>query len=175
MNIRHVAIWIGFLLCIGIMQFQISKLTKNSTHHYGIIDFEFAKQDQVPTILAEWDNGQVLNYARINTVIDFVFIVFYILLVIMLSYRRMELERNYLLNNLLRLNFLLIIVAGLLDVTEDIFLLRNIHAFHAGGSYVSTYWIASTKFVLAGWTVFVWLISLIKSVFSRQGAATAHR
>ena len=175
MNIRHVAIWIGFLLCIGIMQFQISKLTKNSTHHYGIMDFEFAKQDQIPTILAEWDRGQVINCARTNTFIDFLFIVFYVMFVIMLSYRRMQKERFYLLNNLLRLNFLLIIVAGLLDVAEDIFLLRNIHAFDAGGSYVSTHWIALAKFTLAAWTVFVWLISLIRSVFSRQAGAIAHR
>ena len=165
MKLLRIVIWIGFLLCVVAMQLQVAKLMHAS--NYGIVAFEFAKQTHIENILTQWNTGNVLPIAKSNMAIDFVFIVFYVALVIMLSYRQMQREKWYVLNSLLRLNFLLIVLAGILDIIEDVFLLKNIHAFSTTHEYTSTYWVALIKFVIAGWAVFVWLISLIKSTVSK--------
>ena len=128
----------------------------------GILDLEFANRSTGKTMLSAWQDAGLLSLARNLTLLDFAFIFFYVAVIITLSNRQVRKEPSIGLNALLRANFFFAVLAGLLDLVENIFLLYDMSNVNSS-SYISSCWIASLKFILVGWTVLVWLISFVKS------------
>jgi len=151
----------GFLAIIGV--FVYYDLVFAEAGAKSILCIEFANATKGKQILAEWYNEDLLTIARSLTWLDFVFIFFYVAILITLSNRQVRKEPSIALNALLRGNFFFAVMAGLLDVAENILLLYNSYQFNEG-AYISPWLPASLKFLFIGWTVFVWLISFVRSV-----------
>lgn len=159
MKITRTIIWIGFLV-IMLLFFWYGRFFKQA-HVPGIVEFEFANAVNGNILLLSWEDAGLLSLAKKMIWIDFLYIFFYVAVIITVSGRQVRNESSVTLNALLRANFFVAILAGLLDVTENILLLYNI--YHFNKSYLSTCWIAGWKFILVGWIILVWLISFLKS------------
>ena len=170
MKILHIIIWTAFIAVICWNVCQRTRLNCCCHKDFEILKLEFADSSEGKALLTKWsetpasctaaDEGTLLHQAQINTYVDFVFIFSYVGVMIFLSYSRMQREGRKTLNNLLRLNFFLAIIAGLLDVIENFILLCDMHHYYPGKCYCPAVCIATVKFVLCGWIILVWLVSL---------------
>lgn len=151
----------GFLAIAGVFRYYDQVFAEAGTE--GILCLEFADVAKGKQLLSTWDNGGLLTIARSITWLDFVFIFFYVAILITLSNRQVRKEPSIALNALLRGNFFFAVMAGLLDTAENVLILYNSYQINEG-TYISTWLIASLKFLLIGWTVLVWLISFVKSM-----------
>lgn len=159
---KQVLIIILFVLS-GIMYFQGKVLLQGGG--YGILDIEFASKHKTAIIVESWHqlsegDQQLIAIARRNTHTDFWFILIYVLLIITLSNARMQREQRYWLNELLRLNLLLAVLAGGLDVVENLLLLHNFHYPGAAEACYTTLYVAGGKFSILAFVVFVYVFSL---------------
>jgi hypothetical protein len=158
--IFRIFIWTGFLAIILVFLYCNQFFSENNAP--GIVCLELANASRGKEILALWSKTGLLSIARSITWFDFAFIFFYVAIIISLSNRQIRKEPSIFLNSLLRANFFFAAIAGLLDISENILLLYNTYQYD-DGEYISTRLIAWPKFVLAGWTVLVWLISFMKT------------
>lgn len=169
MKITKVLIWIGFITLLLVMRHYSLALTKQS--RYDIVCLEFAGDEHGKKILQTWASTEtgknnLLRAAEKSTYYDFLFAVFYTTLLFSLSNAAMYREGHPLINELLRLNLPLALLTGLLDFTENFFLLYNIQHWSADEPYYRAGWLAGPKFLLIGWIVFILLVYLFKSVIS---------
>ena len=160
---KQVLIIILFVLS-GIMYFQGNALLRGSG--YDILDIEFASKQKTAEIVQSWHqlsagDQELITIARRNTHTDFWFIPVYVFLIITLSNARMQREQRYWLNELLRLNLLLAVVAGSLDVVENLLLLHNFHYPGIAEACYSTQYVAGGKFGILVFVVFVYVFSLV--------------
>lgn len=173
MRIVKIAAWIGMIVVFFVMRHYDTAFREENLP--GIIPLEFASPEEGKAILAGWNDtnhpwlGNVLEAGKKTTRVDFLFLLFYTIVLASLSNSRIYHERNTFLNSLLRLNILVAFLVGLLDVIENLILLRNMNHFSRSLSYsfISVHWIALVKFILAAWVVIVWLISVIKGAFRK--------
>jgi hypothetical protein len=158
--------WLAFF---GVMAFDIYKVIDLKMQHMpgSVLSLEFMNKTEGLAQIQEWAGfwtdhwTTALHEARLNTRWDFVFIFGYVCVLIFVSYGQMQRESRPVVNNLLRLSFLLIILAGLLDCTENIILLGDMARYNVGHYYLSSFWVSLPKWILAGWVVLVWLFSLL--------------
>ncbi|HEY5747156.1 MAG TPA: hypothetical protein VIU12_13830 [Chryseolinea sp.] len=154
--------WFRVILWIGSVSLAILLYQKSDNFRKAdlptISEFEFARRDAAAIIHFSWRENSLLNTVREITIYDFIFILFYVLLIMNCSSKRMNLERNLILNNLLRFNIALAVVTGLLDVAENVILIRNLDFT----DHISSTWVTILKFVFAGWIIFVWAVAVIK-------------
>jgi hypothetical protein len=71
-------------------------------------------------------------------------------------------EKNKTQNKLLRWNMHLAIIAGILDVMENIILLWDFGNYYPGEYFISPRYISYPKWLLIGWIISIWIISIIK-------------
>ncbi len=133
-----------------------------------IASLEFAGKKIGKEMVCAWYDSpfagsNLLSVARNNTRADFLYILIYVGLILLYSYLQMQQEKRIFLNELLRLNLLLALLAGLFDVVENVLLLYNFRHVNDSGIYISTMILSSLKFSLLGWTVLVWISSVIRS------------
>ena len=159
--------WLAFF---GVMAFDIYQVIdlKVLQHMPGsMLGLEFMSKTEGLAQIREWADFRTdhwttaLHEARLNTRWDFVFIFGYVSVLIFVSYGQMQRESRFWLNALLRLSFPLIILAGLLDCTENIILLGDMARYNVGHYYLSSFPVSLPKWVLAGWVVLVWLFSVV--------------
>ena len=165
-------LWILFAILAIYMGSEGVVVDKLTSGRYAIIQAEFADStagkamfknlNQVP-----YGRGTLLGLVRSNTHNDFLFILDYMLLILLCSYMQMLNEKSLALNSLLRLNLLLAVLIAALDVTENFKILYNIRHFADRGFYSCSCIVSTFKWVLSGWAVLIWLISLIKSLVTR--------
>ena len=155
----RVAIWTGFL-AIMLIFFYYGYSFKGAGVP-GIVSFEFANADEGRSLLSAWKNADIISLAKCMICLDFVYIFFYVAIIITLSNRQVRQEPSIGLNALLRGNFFFAVLAGCLDVIENIGLLYNIQNWT--NSYLNVSIAAWLKFIFIGWTILIWLISFIKS------------
>lgn len=175
MRILKIAAWIGMIAVFFVMRHYGQAFTEENVP--GIIPLEFAAPAEGQQILASWNNanhpqlGNVLEVGKRTTWVDFLFLLFYTIVLASLSNSRTCREQNPMLNRLLRMNIFLAILAGLLDLAENIVLLCNMNNFSRDiSSFTSVYWLALPKFILAAWVILVWLVSVMKGMFVRKEA-----
>ncbi len=166
----HLFLWTLFITIIVILSGQKFYIS-NHGGSLQILNFETANTSKVKTLLDYYSitkvNGvSLLYYVRINTVVDFFFIVSYVSVLIMVSYSLMQKEKNITLNNLLRFNMLLAIVAGLFDVGENIILLRDINNYLSSLPITSAMYVSYAKWTLIAFIVTVWMVSFSLRMFS---------
>src|SRR5258706_11981267 len=161
--------WAGTIIFFILIAVNSKRFCRAEPPAKGILALETANRQKGKAILARWEQGtgNLMAVAKRITLHDFFFIFFYVALLIMLSNNQMYRETWLPLNTLLRLNVPLAIVTGLLDVTENILLLQNIHFSGPDQPYLASFWVTVPKFILVGWIVLVWLVSAIKSVIRR--------
>jgi hypothetical protein len=163
-------IWPAFFVVAACMAHQGALLKSGGN---GIVALEFANATKGNAILTTYRNipygdTTLLEVAKHNLQLDFLFILLYVTLMLMLSNAQMQREKWPPLNEMLRLNLLLAVAAGGLDIAENIRLLHNLHHIGNPGLYWETYWLALPKFILAGWIVLVWLVSVVKRGILRR-------
>ena len=154
-----IIIWPGFLILL--LVFLYYNLVFRDANVKGIIPFEFANAVNGKELLDQWNTAGLLSIACWMVILDFAYICFYVTIIITLSNRQIRKEPSIGLNALLRANFFFAFFAGFLDVVENIGLLYNIHYWKT--SYFNVSLFAWLKFILIGWTIFILLLSFIKS------------
>lgn len=155
----RVIIWTGLLVIILIFFFHGYSFKEAGVP--GIVSFEFANAINGRLMLSSWKNEGLLSTAQWMIWLDFVYIFFYVAIIVTLSNRQVRKEPSIGLNALLRGNFFFAVLAGFLDVVENIGLLYNIQNWT--NSYFNVSIVAWLKFILVGWTILIWLISFVKS------------
>ncbi len=157
----------GTLLLLFTMRWHGEVLTKFPSTKAGIVSLEFAKtKKNVTEILYEWNTVSSKNihqHAVTNTAIDFLFIFFYSLFLFYACFW-FSIKQQGLLSKLSRFISLLALVAGLLDVIENYFLLKMLSHSITDAEVLLTWWIAAVKFSLAGIAV-VWILINIPMYF----------
>ena len=159
-------IWLGFIALFFILQYYSWEMDTAGVK--GIVALEFANKVEGKEILKTWQETQlsrrtVLETGRVMTYWDMLYPLFYVSLLIMLSNRQMQRESYYPLNMLLRMNLPVVVLAGLLDYVENGFLLYDMNHPAMSDPYFSTTMISWIKFILLGWAILVWLVSVVKS------------
>ena len=160
MRLTRIFIVSGFVAILGI--FIHYGFVFSNAQVPGLLSLEFADSAKGKAILSSWHEAGLLHLARRLTCLDFAFIFFYVAVIITLSNRQVRNEPSIVLNALLRANFFFAGLTGLLDVVENILLLYDMNHLNYG-PYISSSWFAWLKFIVAGWTVLVWLVSFVKS------------
>lgn len=160
-----IILWILFISLLVIVQFQGSILLRSGE---GIIDLELADPIKGLTILQSWakmyyGDTTLLKVALTQTKWDFAFIFSYVVLIISMSNWQMQREKVFVINELLRFNLFAITIAGVSDVVENICMLHNFHHVFDSDSYWSSQFPAALKFILAGISIAIFLLSWIKS------------
>lgn len=175
-------VWLIFILLVLGMGFQGYILCHTAIPRYSILELETSCKAKGQLILHTWNstpygNNNLLSVAQSNTHWDFLFILCYVTLIIIHSSGQMQNETSLFLNELLRLNLLLAVLAGLLDISENLLLLHNFRHISDGRYYWPTAMVTIPKFVLAGWAVLIWLISLARSGYKAYfpGNKTVHQ
>ena len=156
-------LWIGtivLVIVLGVKTYRLSSMDVATVEC-----FEMANRVKAEKILNEWTQTGAIRVATNSIKIDFVFILFYVLLMINCSNHQMNLEPNLTLNNLLRLNIALAVDVDILDFAENLILLNNISSIN---DFFPTVVISVLKFVIAGWIVLVLLVSVLKKRMVRR-------
>jgi len=141
-----------------------------SASGHTLLELQFVCAGKGAEILGNWSkyyagDRVLLDVARLNTKIEFLFIVVYVLQLITLSNALMQRERSVFINELLRMNLMLAVLLGLLDVSENIIQLHNFHFPSATMMYISTLYLSIVKWVLAAWILVVLVTSRFKRFF----------
>ena len=160
--------WFRTLLWIGTISLMIvlgaKSFSLRSKQVYTVEAFEMASRSEAETMLQSWNGVSVMHTVITSIKLDYLFIVFYVLLMINCSNHQMNRERNLILNNLLRFNIALSIDTGILDIAENVIMMHNIRSID---DYFPTMWISTLKFIFAGWIIVVWVVSVLKGFFTR--------
>ena len=171
-------LWIVFLIVIAVMFQQEHAITSRSGH--GTQWLEFVNANEGKAIVCGWQRicygrGTLVNIARSVTNLDFLFILTYVCLMITRSYNQMQRERWLFWNELLRLNLILALLAGLLDVTENFILLYDLRHLNDPGLYYTSYYVSLFKWILSGWIVLIWGVSVTRSGLGSKRAYAVSR
>jgi len=156
-------LWIGtifLMIVLGVKAYHL-----RSAQVATVEAFEMAGKDEASEILRSWTEKEVLYTVKSSIRLDYLFIVFYVLLMINCSNHQMNLEQNLAMNNLLRFSIPLAVDTGILDVAENLIMMHNIRSIE---DFFPTALIATVKFVFAAWIVVVWLISIVKPGVMRK-------
>jgi len=163
-------LWIGFVVLV--VFFNVQHLKFKDAGVSDIEDYEYAASSDALQILESWEKAGLVKNVKVTIYYNFVFMVFYLLLMIGCSNDQVTLERNIVLNSLLRVNIGLATIVALLDLSENLILLHNITP---SNSHIYSSWVTLTKFTLAYWIVALWIISNLKTriVYKVQSSAAS--
>lgn len=152
-------VWLVFL---GVSAYMVYLGHLLNASGYGIVDLQFADAIEGNIILGTYQSHNLLPIVRTHLQFDFLYLILYVWLMITLSAVQMQREKWIPLNELLRLNVLLALMVGGLDIVENIRTFHNLRHIGQPDLYWGTYWLALPKFALAAWVVLVWLVSIVK-------------
>lgn len=152
---------VSCMVMIFVMQWQGNAL-KMPTSEYGIIDLEFANTPVLlQTILSGWD----LSVAKMNIWLDFVFIVTYVLfLSIAAEMTAGKWARKSWLAETGIFMAKIAWLAGVLDIAENLLMLKTIAGNYDTMSLRLTLICASAKFALVGLILLYLLVCLPNSL-----------
>ncbi len=169
MNNLRLFCWVVFIITAVLLRGREWYVNHPHNTGYNIVKLELASAEEGSTILKKWnstlvDTDTVLHYARVDLLIDFLFIIGYVGVLITISNYLMQRQRRLWLNELLRLCLLLAIVAGLLDVIENCVLLFDMYHYRPGTPFYTAMWVAYPKFILIAFILLIWMKSLFTNV-----------
>lgn len=159
----------SWVLFIGIFIYDLVLILMLKSQHItgNLFTLPLWPREEAMQQLATWSHvctktgRTVLQVAKINTWIDFLFIIAYVSVLIFVSYSEMQKQHRVWLNALLRLNLLLSFLIGIFDVLENITLLHDMAPYVVGQSYCSPFWFTFPKFFFTGWALLILLVSLL--------------
>ena len=169
-NIRTVC-WLLFIVTALVLRAR-AWYVNNNGGTYNIVKLELADAKQGPPILEQWNGIQIdtstqLRYARTDLWIDFLFILGYTGILIIVSYFLMQRQRQLWLNELLRLCMPLAILAALLDIIENSILLFDVFHYRLGKSFFSAMYVAYPKFALIIFILLSWVLAVCNRWFKK--------
>lgn len=170
----HSFFWALFVLVIILYSGFYFYIWLETCHFLNVFSVSTQSVSELRITLDHWkqtpvDHKNLLHYGRITSVwIDFIWIIAYVAVLIMLSYNAMQRERRPFLNNLLRLNMLLAVIAGVFDVLEDGILLYDMHGYGTQKHLFSSACFAWPKWIILAYIVAIYLFSLISRGFAKQ-------
>ncbi|HEV3250565.1 MAG TPA: hypothetical protein VGZ71_06415 [Puia sp.] len=174
MKILHIFLWTCFATSFIFLAGQEIHIVCFDHVCYHPVILELADYHKLSSILSNWNDTYVhakslIHYARINTRVDFIFILGYTGAIIMTSYNLMQGEKNPKWNNLLRLCFPLAVLIGLLDIVENIILLYDMHDYPGDHGLIISLPVSAIKWLL---TLFVLAIIIIAAFRRLRFAST---
>jgi hypothetical protein len=178
----RVIYWIAFFAAVWFIGRITNRITCLAGPDHTIFRLELAGKQEGADIIKDWSqvkyhNEPLIVQARLDTYWDFLFIVIYVALIISESAAFKDLEPAYWLNELLRMNILLAILAGVLDYIEDGLILHNLGDWATPGDYLPSAIPAYAKWVLVGWCVLIWLIAIVSrliAIFRKKAPVRPH-
>lgn len=155
---------VSCMIMVVVMQWQGSTL-KTPTSPYGIVDLEFANSSTLlQTTLTGWD----LSVAKMNIWLDFVFIVTYVLfLSLAAEITAMKWAPKSWLAQTGIFLAKAVWVAGVLDIAENLLMLKTLAGNYDEMSLRLTFFCAAAKFVLVGLVIVYLLVCLPNSLRKR--------
>ena len=159
MKISRIIIWAGFVVIVLVFAYHYRVFAKADVPQITFLGSPDAGKEKA--VFSSWNEAQLLPVVRRVNWFDFAFVFFYVAILFMLSNRQVRKESSVVLNALLRANFFFVVVAGLVDLIENSFLLYN--TYHWNDDFINVWWVTWLKFLLVGWTVLVWLVSFVKT------------
>ena len=150
----------GTLCLLLVMRWHGQLLSSFSQSPAGIVSLELAKTkertDAIVQAWASYSSADVVQHAVQNTQIDFVFLLFYSLLLFALCHSCSLQQRGaqQLISQILSIGAL---KAGLLDVAENLLLLQSLKGNSTDVSAWCTWLFATVKFALVAVTI-LWLL-----------------
>lgn len=155
---------VGCMIMVVVMQWQGSGL-KTPTSPHGIVDLEFANSwTLLQTTLTGWN----LSVAKMNIWLDFVFIVTYVLfLSLAAEITAMKWAPQSWLTQTGIFLAKSIWVAGILDIAENLLMLKTLAGNYDEMSLRLTFFCAAVKFALVGLVIVYLLIGLPNSLRKR--------
>lgn len=155
---------VACMIMVVVMQWQGSGL-KTATSPHGIVDLEFANSwTLLQTTLTGWD----LSVVKMNIWLDFVFIVTYVLfLSLAAEITALKWASKSWLSQTGIFLAKAIWVAGVLDIAENLLMLKTIAGNYDEMSLRLTYFCAAAKFALVGLVVLYLLLCLPNSLRKR--------
>jgi hypothetical protein len=165
MNVLRLLCWIlflGSLLFLRARSWHANHLGKA----YNIVKLELAGTESGKVLLQRWNNtkvgrGTLIDYARVDTWVDFLFIISYTGVLLLISHALRKREKQGWLLWLLQACTALALLAGLLDIIENIILLADMHRYSAGKMFYSSRWVSYPKFGLLLLVLLTWGLSLL--------------
>jgi hypothetical protein len=140
-----------------------------SRHILDLFTIETSSASGVRKILTAWqtvkvENHDLLYYARLATWVDFLWIISYTAVLIMVSYAIMQKQKSPFLNNLFRFCFLLAVLAGFFDVLENIVLIYDMHQYTPLKKLYSSAIFAWPKWIFVLFIITSWLLALLNKL-----------
>ncbi|SFD62966.1 hypothetical protein SAMN05518672_102692 [Chitinophaga sp. CF118] len=164
MKILSYIYWLGF--AVVLYCFSVQSYTLWTEYHIilPIVRIELSHAVEGRCLFAQLSATPVGSHTMLdevlyNTRVDCFFIICYVILLMRLTYGRMQKEPSLYLNMLLRINIVLAVIAGLLDYVENNLIFYNLAHALTDKSYLSPHWYALIKFILLVWILLVWLFS----------------
>lgn len=137
-------------------------------HHMNlnIIGLETANTIRGTELLAYFyghsiSGRNLIYYAQLNTYVDFLFIIGYAGMMIIITNNLLRRVKHQYLCMALRTCLLMTIAAGILDIFENSILLSDMHGYYPGKAYVSSMYVSYSKWILAGTVFVIWIVAFI--------------
>jgi|HubBroStandDraft_6_1064221.scaffolds.fasta_scaffold988883_2 hypothetical protein len=169
MKILHYFAWTLFVVTLGLAIYKDIDLNYTQQIPYNLISLQLSDDQEGLTMLEEWrgtptqHDTTLLQEAETQIKLDCLFLLSYTILLIILSYNQMQKVGQKLMNTLLRLNFPLAIITGLLNAIGNGILLSDMLPYRIGVSYTSIHWLSMVKFGLGAWIILMLIASLLFS------------
>ncbi len=164
-----IASWFIFVILFCYLFGQNCILAQSN---YSLVSLSFADAALGNQIINTWSlthygDQTYLALAQKNTQWDFVFIVVYVCIIIMVSNAQMQKEKSSFLNEMLRLNFFIALFIGGSDFIENLLFMHNFH--HVGDieSYQGTFVFSFIKWGLLSIVITILIISMLKKLVSK--------
>jgi len=163
-------ITIGTLLMILVMYKTGASLKTNDTPN-GILDLEFASNAAKATaVVNAWQKSETVDniqIAKLNTELDFIFLFFYSIFLNMVC-RSIAALHTGMARNIGLIVATGAIIAGMLDILENIGMLLTLHGYIYNSITILTFSFSVTKWILALLAILYFLVAGCAALFKKD-------
>ncbi len=167
---RKNQVWVSALatcFMIFVMQYQGKSLKEKGYH---IVAFELSKTPQrAQQIINAWDTEGV-GVARINTIIDFFFILAYASFGYFASLALTEKHDSSFIKKVGKVMARGMVIAALFDVVENGAMLQTLYGNVSDAFIQSAYWFALLKFAIIGIVIILSVLFLLNIGFKKMSS-----
>jgi len=158
-------LWIFFFLILSCFIGFYGHILTASHKFLDIFSISIADVPTLKQTFSNWqstpvDTENLFYYAWINKWLDFIWVLAYVPVVLIVSYNIRQGEIHPLMYKLLKFNFPLALLAGLLDMAENCILLYDMHGYTAQKHLISSQFVSWPKWFILFYLVFICLLSL---------------
>lgn len=166
MKLARYFAWAAFVISLGLAIYTDVDLNIVQGIHYNLFELQLAGCAKGMAMLEVWERTMTDHLTSLlqegirQVRLDCLFLVSYTLVLGFVSYDLMVRTSAKGLNNLLRFNLVLAVLAGLLNFIGDGILLADMANYRIGVYFWSIRWLSILKFAFGGWAVAVIVVRL---------------